>query len=75
MFASLYPITAQEFVNARQVGLKPELKFEIYAEEYADQEEVIFNDRRLSIYRVYGPKDDGKLELYTEGRVGNVNKR
>lgn len=71
VFATVNPITVREFVAAGQRDKKPEAMFLVYQEEYKGEEEIHYNDKRLSIYRTYGPKDDGKIELYAEDRKGN----
>jgi hypothetical protein len=52
--------------------MKARHKFNVWANEYNDEQEVEYNGRRLTIYRSYGPKDDGKIELYAGERAGNV---
>ena len=52
--------------------MKARHKFDVWANEYNDEQEVEFNGRRLTIYRSYGPKADGKIELYAGERAGNV---
>ena len=51
--------------------MKARYKFNVWANEYNDEQEVEYNGR-LTIYRSYGPKDDGKIELYAGERAGNV---
>lgn len=52
--------------------MKARHKFDVWANEYNDEQEVEFNGRRLAVYRSYGPKADGKIELYVGERAGNV---
>ena len=52
--------------------MKARHKFDVWANEYNDEQEVEFNGRRLAVYRSYGPKTDGKIELYAGERAGNV---
>ena len=52
--------------------MKARHKFDVWANEYNDEQEVEFNGRRLTVYRSYGPKADGKIELYAGERVGNA---
>lgn len=70
VYAKLQPVTRAEFTAAGQAGYHTLRRFDIWSSEYADQEEVEYNGRRLTIYRTYGPKPDGITELYTAERVG-----
>ena len=69
VIATVEPIGRDEFVAA---GQKARHKFDVWANEYNDEQEVEFNGRRLTIYRSYGPKADGKIELYAGERTGNT---
>ena len=71
VYASLQPVTRAEFSAAGQAGYHTLRRFDVWSSEYADQEEVLYEGRRLTVYRVYGPKPDGRSELYTAERVGN----
>lgn len=72
VIATVEPIGRDEFVAAGQKSMKARHKFDVWANEYNDEQEVEYNGRRLTIYRSYGPKDDGKIELYAGERAGNV---
>ena len=52
--------------------MKARYKFNVWSNEYKDEQEVEFNGQRLTIYRTYGPRDDGKIELYAGERTGNA---
>lgn len=71
VFATKDPVGRDEFNAAGQMGMKAEYKFTMWAAEYDGQEEVEFDGNRLSIYRTYGARRDGKIELYTAERAGN----
>lgn len=72
MIARVEPIGRDEFVAAGQKGMKARHKFEVWSNEYNEQSEIEFNNRRLSIYRTYGPRADGRIELYAGERAGNI---
>lgn len=74
VFAEVYPIGRNEFQSAGVNGYKAENQFVIWAEEYDRQPELIFGGRRLTIYRTYGVRSDGKIELYAAERVGNYGR-
>lgn len=72
VIAKVEPIGRDEFMAAGTKGMKARHKFTVWENEYKEESEVLFNDKRLSIYRIFGPKDDGKMELYAGERVGNT---
>lgn len=71
VFAKVDSTGRDEFAEAGQAGFKASKRFEVWANEYSDQPELVFNEKRLTIYRTYGPKDNDKIELYAAERVGN----
>lgn len=73
IFARLVPVSRNEFSAAGQAGYHELRRFDIWTSEFDDQEEVIYNGKRLTIYRTYGPRQDGITELYTAERVGTTN--
>lgn len=72
VIAKVEPIGRDEFVAAGAKGMKARHKFTVWENEYKEESEVLFNNKRLSIYRTFGPKDDGRMELYAGERVGNT---
>lgn len=72
VIATVEPIGRDEFAAAGQKNMKARYKFDVWENEYKDEQEVEYNGRRLTIYRTYGPRPDGKIELYTGERAGNV---
>ena len=72
VFAEIYPVGRNEFNDAGQAGYKAQYQFVIWAAEYDEQPEAVFNkNKRLTIYRTYGPRSDDKIELYAAERIGN----
>lgn len=74
VFAEVYPVGRDEFQSAGANGYKVENQFVIWAEEYDKQPEILFGNKRLTVYRTYGVRDDGKIELYAAERVGNYGR-
>lgn len=72
VIASVEPSGRDEFVAAGQSGLKAKYKFSVWANEYHEESEAIFEKKRLTIYRTYGPRPDNKVELYAGERAGNI---
>lgn len=69
VYAKVESVSASEFFNGGQNGLKPEFRFIVNAWEYADEPELIYQDRVYSIYRVYRSSLD-RAELYAERKAG-----
>lgn len=69
VFANVVSISAKEFFDGGQNGLKPDKKFIIRQFEYNAEDSLILNDEIYSVYRSYS-RDDGFVELYTEKKVG-----
>lgn len=69
VYARVESVSASEFFDAGQNGLKPEYRFTVSAWEYGDEEELSYNGRIYSIYRTYRRSLD-LIELYAERKVG-----
>lgn len=74
VYAQKRPVTRDEFQAAGVNGYKAQSQFIIWASEYDEQEEMTVGQNRLTIYRTYGPRPDGKIELYAAERVGNYGR-
>lgn len=70
VFAELSSVSEREFFDAGQNGLKPDRKFTVKTCEYEHEDALEYNSQQYSIYRTY-ERGDGRVELYTERRVGN----
>lgn len=68
--AKINPVGRDEFAAAGQKGHKAEFMLEVWAFEYSGQKEAMVNGERYAIYRTYGPKPNGKTELYAAERAG-----
>lgn len=69
IYCDVNSITTTEFINAGQLGLKPEIKVKVWKNEYHGEDELIIDDVYYSIYRTYVDRD-GRIELYVQRRVG-----
>lgn len=69
VFASVEDVSASEFVNAGQLGLKPAVKFTVFSPEYSGQRIVEYDSNRYGIYRTYRARGE-RTELYCERMVG-----
>lgn len=69
VFARVESISAAEFFDGGQNGLKPEYRFLVNAWEYSDEPDVEYKGKVYSVYRTYRRNLD-LLELYTERKVG-----
>lgn len=72
VFAKISPVGRDEFATAGQGGFKASFQAEVWGFEYDGQTEIEFDGKRLVIYRTYGPKANGKIELYAGERVGKM---
>lgn len=69
VYARVESVSASEFFDAGQNGIKPEYRFTVSAWDYHDEEELVFHDRLYSIYRMYRRSLD-LIELYAERKAG-----
>lgn len=69
-YVNVSSVTASEFFEGGQNGLKPEYRFTMFAYDYDGQETVIYNSTRYSVYRTYLGKND-TIELYVEKDGGS----
>ena len=67
VIASINPVGRDEFTAAGQLGYKATSQLEVWDFEYDGPTEVSIDGKR---YRTYGPKSNGKTELYIAERVG-----
>lgn len=74
VFCQIESISRQEFANAGALGLKPELRADIFFPEYEGEKIAEVDGYRYSIYRVYRTKNE-KLELYMERQGGTVDEQ
>lgn len=72
VFAKISPVGRDEFAAAGQDGFKASFQAEVWGFEYDGQTEIEIDGKRLAIYRTYGPKANGKIELYAGERVGKM---
>jgi hypothetical protein len=70
VFAEINPVGRDEFTAAGQKDYKASMMIEVWGFEYEGQTEVMVDGRKMAIYRTYGPKSNGKIELYAGERVG-----
>lgn len=69
VFANKKSVRSKEWYEARLLGLKPELMFEIRSSEYDDETKVRFNNKVYEVVRTY---DDGEFTelIVTRGLDG-----
>lgn len=70
VFAKINPVGRDEFTAAGQRNYKASMMVEVWGFEYDGQTEIEVGGKRMAIYRTYGPRSDGKIELYAGERVG-----
>lgn len=72
VFATVESVGRDEVAAAGKRDLKAKYRFLIWQSEYHGETEVLFCGERLTIYRTYGMRPDGKIELYASERAGNI---
>jgi SPP1 family predicted phage head-tail adaptor len=72
VFALVNSVTMSEFYNAGLQGFKPDFRFMVWMNEYADQELVEYKGKVYSVYRTYR-RNDGRIELYVNEKKGEEN--
>ncbi|MBQ6994968.1 MAG: phage head closure protein [Lachnospiraceae bacterium] len=70
VFGEIQPVGRDEFAAAGQKNHKASLMVEVWGFEYENQTEIVVDGKKYAIYRTYGPKNNGKIELYAGERVG-----
>ena len=73
VYATVLPISQNEFFQARTIGLNPRAKFEIVWAEYDEETLLRWNDQIYEIYRVY-EREDEMIELYAQRKLGSSDK-
>lgn len=71
VFCQVDSVTRAEFFDGGRSGLNPQFRITMFAGDYNDEEIVIYNGKRYSVYRTYFAKTD-VIELYVE-RKGGTN--
>ena len=69
VYARVESVSASEFFEGGQNGIKPEYRFTVSAWDYNDEMELAFNGQLYSIYRTYRRTLD-LVELYAERKAG-----
>ncbi len=68
VFANRKSIRQSEFYQAAATGLRPEIMFEVWSEEYSNQPKLKYNNKLYTIIRTYD-KDGELTELICQGTV------
>lgn len=71
VFANKKSVRQSEYYEARNLGLKPELVFEVHSFEFDNFEKIRYNNREYDIIRVYDKGEITELTLtsFTGGEV------
>jgi SPP1 family predicted phage head-tail adaptor len=72
VFANKFSISKNEFSAAGQLGLKPDVAYQILTREYAGEEFVEVTDLRYHVYRMQENGD--KTVLYLQREVADDGK-
>ena len=69
IFCMRASVGRNEFFAAGHNDMKPSMTLFVDAEEYDEEDELLYNDERYTVYRSF-IRPDGYAELYCEKRVG-----
>lgn len=69
IFCSKLSVNRAEFLAAGQLDHKPQMTIVVDSDEYDQEEKLLYQDKKYSIYRIF-PRVDGFTELYCEARSG-----
>lgn len=69
VYARVESVSAAEFFDGGQNGLKPEYRFTVSAWDYNDEMELAYHGQLYSVYRTYRRTLD-LVELYAERKAG-----
>ena len=69
IYCDVKSISQREFYAAGEAGLKPELRFDVFAYDYNGEKLIEHNGNRYAVYRTYQASNN-VLELYTHRKVG-----
>ena len=67
VFANKKSIRQSEFYQAAATGLRPEIMFEVWSEEYSNQPKLKYNNKLYTIIRTYDKGE--RTELVCQGVV------
>ena len=70
VMAYVTSVSLDEFMQAGQIGLKPEYRLLVWSHEYEGETNLTMGGIRYSIYRTY-KRPDGRTEIYVERRSGD----
>lgn len=73
VLAQVGSVTRSEFFGGGQNGLRPELVFTVFADEYRGEKECAHGGAAYSIYRTFHVPGTDYLELYVQRKAGVVN--
>ena len=72
VWAQVTSISRDEFYQAGQRNLKPEIRAIVWVSEYNGQDVVEIDGTRYGVYRTYRQDYSDEVELYLEKKAGDV---
>lgn len=69
VFCNISSVSASEFFDAGQAGLKPEYRAAMFVHDYGGEEIVELDGVRYGVYRTYIGRNE-TIELYLERKAG-----
>lgn len=73
VFCQVDSVTRAEFFEGGRSGLNPEFRMTMFAADYDDERDVIYNGKAYSVYRTFKGRND-EIELYVQRKGGSNGK-
>lgn len=67
VFCTKHSVSQREFFDANSAGLKAELKFKLWTQDYNGELKAEYNGKRYKVYRTYENFDTTEIYLASEG--------
>ena len=69
VYANVTSVSQSEWMDGGRIGLNPEYRMTMFAFDYANEKELVYNGSVFSIYRTYMGRNN-MIELYVQRKQG-----
>lgn len=69
VYANVTSVSQGEWMDGGRIGLNPEYRMTMFAFDYANEKELVYNGSVFSIYRTYMGRNN-MIELYVQRKQG-----
>lgn len=70
IFCRIESIDRSEYFEGGRNGIRPEMKFVVFAKDYEGEEQLTYDKKPYAIYRTYQIPGSDYMELYTQVKGG-----